>query len=165
MLRYIVVFSALCLVAANISAAEQRIDVAGIITKAEAESVLGETVKDSRPRNDEGPDGYYSRCNYYSQNPGKSLVLRVRHASEGQLEPKKQLEMLSAGNGKFVPLPGLGDKAQVLTEAAENGISHALMLYVAKGNALITVGVGGIDDEKQALDKAKTVARKILAQL
>ena len=39
------------------------------------------------------------------------------------------------------------------------------MLYVVKGNAFVTVGIGGISDEKVALEKAKAVARKILAKL
>jgi hypothetical protein len=38
------------------------------------------------------------------------------------------------------------------------------MLYVVKGNALITVGLGGFDDDV-AGEKAKSVAQKILAQL
>jgi hypothetical protein len=39
------------------------------------------------------------------------------------------------------------------------------MLYVAKGNAFITIGLGGIDDESVALANAKKVANKILAKL
>jgi hypothetical protein len=39
------------------------------------------------------------------------------------------------------------------------------MLYVVRGNAFVTVGIGGINDEKAALAKARTLARKILAKL
>ena len=98
------------------SAAENRIDLAAVITKADAQTALGEAVKDPQARSEEGADGYYSRCNYYSENPGKSLVLRVRQASPGQLEPKKQLEEMSAGNDKFKPVSGLGDKAALVKE-------------------------------------------------
>ena len=73
-------------------AGEIRIDLSSIVTKADAQAALGETVKDPQARAEEGADGYYSRCNYYSENPGRSLVLRIRQASAGQLEPKKQLE-------------------------------------------------------------------------
>src|SRR4029077_15302877 len=114
---------------------------------------------------EEGVDGYYSRCSYYSQNPGRSLVLRVRQASSGQLAPTKQLEELSAGNSSIKPMAGLGDKAALAREGAEGSLSRVLMLYVAKGNAFVTVGIGGINDEKVALAKAKAVARKILAKL
>jgi hypothetical protein len=150
----------------NLSAAtEKRIDLAAVITKKDAESALGEAVNDPQPRNEEGADGFYSRCNYYSQNPGRSLVLRVRQASPGHLTPGKQLEELMAGSAKIKPLSGFGDKAALASEGAEKGVSRVLMLYVAKGNAFVTVGIGGLNDEKAALEKARTVARKILAKL
>ncbi len=145
--------------------AENQIDLPAIVTKADAQTVLGEPVKDPQARSDEGADGFYSRCNYYSENPGKSLLLRVRQAGPGQLEPKKQLEEMSAGNDKLKPVNGLGDKAAVAREGAERGPGHALMLYVAKQNAFVTVAIGGIDDEKSAAEKAKTLARKILGKL
>ena len=153
-----------CEVGTLCAATEKRIDLAVVISKKEAEAALGEAVNDPQPRNEEGADGYYSRCNYYSQNPGRSLVLRVRQASDGQLTPAKQLEELMAGSAATKPLSGFGDKAALATESGQN-TSHLLMLYVVKGNALVTVGIGGINDEKAALDKAKTVARKILAKL
>jgi hypothetical protein len=141
------------------AAPEKQIDLATIVTKADAASILGETVKEAQARNEAGADGYYSRCNYYSQNPGKSLVLRVRQAASGQLEPAKQLEELSAGNGQMKMLSGLGEKAAVLSEP------RMLMLYAVKGNAFVTVAIGGIEDAKAATEKAKTLAKKILAQL
>ena len=39
------------------------------------------------------------------------------------------------------------------------------MLYVVKGNALITVGLAGLDDDAVAGQEAKSVAEKILAEL
>lgn len=146
-------------------AAETQIDLATVITKADAQAALGEAVKDPQARMNEGADGHYSRCNYYSENPGRSLVLRIRQAAAGQLEPKKQLEEMSAGNDKFKPVTGLGDKAALSKEGPAKGPGHALMLYIVRKNAFITVGISGIDDEKTALEKAKTVARKILGKL
>lgn len=147
------------------AAPEKRIDLAAVVSKKDAESALGEAVKDPQPRNEEGADGYYSRCNYYSQNPGRSLVLRVRQTTPGQLAPAKQLEELMAGSAKIKPLSGFGEKAALASEGAQNSLSHLLMLYVVKGNAFVTVGIGGINDEKAALEKAKAIARKILAKL
>ena len=146
-------------------AAENRIDLSSIVTKTDAQAALGETVKDAQARSEEGADGYYSRCNYYSENPGRSLVLRARQAAAGQLEPKKQLEELTAGNNKFKPIAGLGDKAAMIKEGPDKGPGHALLLYVAKGNAFITVAISGIDDEKNGIEKAKTLAKKILGKL
>ena len=128
------------------AATEKRIDLAAIISKKDAEAALGEAVQDPQPRNGEGADGYYSRCNYYSENPGRSLVLRVRQASAGQLTPANQLEELTAGNARIKPLSGLGEKAALSSEDAEKG--RVLMLYVVKGNAFVTVGIGGLSDEK-----------------
>jgi len=145
------------------AATEKRIDLAVVISKKDAESALGEAVQDPQPRNGEGADGYYSRCNYYSQNPGRSLVLRVRQASAGQLTPANQLEELTAGNARIQPISGLGDKAAAASEVAEKG--RVLMLYVVKGNAFVMVGIGGLNDEKATLEKARTIARKILAKL
>ena len=154
-----------CEVGTLCAATEKRIDLAVVISKKEAEAALGEAVNDPQPRNEEGADGYYSRCNYYSQNPGRSLVLRVRQAAPGQLEPAKQLDELTAANPKSKPVAGLGEKAAILSEGPEKGPSHVLMLYVVKGNAFITVGVSGVDDEKAATEKAKTLAKKILSKL
>ena len=153
-----------CTLATLLGAPAKQIDLATVIPKTEAEAALGEAVKDPEPRNGDGADGYYSRCNYYSQNPGKSLVLRLRQAAAGQLEPQKQLEELSAGNSKIKPVPKLGDKAAVMIEEGK-GPSHRLMLYVVKKDAFVTVGISGVDDDKVALERARKIARKILAQL
>jgi hypothetical protein len=146
-------------------AEDKRIDLAAVITKADAQSILGEPVKDPQARNDDGSDGYYSRCNYYSENPGRSLTLRIRQANSGQLEPKRQLEEMSAADDKFKEVPKLGDKAALVKEGPAKGPGHVLMLYVAKGNAFITIGISGADDEKSATEKAKTLAKKILSKL
>jgi len=148
-----------------IGAPEKRIDLATVVSKTEAELTLAEPVKDPQQRNSDGSDGYYTRCNYYSQDPGRSLILRVRQAAPGQLEPTQQLMQMGAENNKIQPLPGLGDKAAILSEGGSNGVPRVVLLYVAQSNALITVGIGGLDDEKTAVEKAKTLARKILAQL
>ena len=72
---------------------------------------------------------------------------------------------MSAANNKFKPVTGLGDKAALVKEGPAKGPGHALMLYVARGSAFITVGISGVDDEKSATEKAKTLARKILGKL
>jgi len=146
-------------------ATDAGIDLAAIVTKQDAQAALGEPVKDAQARSEEGADGHYSRCNYYSENPGRSLVVLVRQASTGQLEPKKQLEEMTAGNTKFKTISGLADKAVVVKEGPDRGPSHALMLYVVKANAFVTVAISGIDDEKVATEKARTLAKKILGKL
>jgi hypothetical protein len=43
--------------------------------------------------------------------------------------------------------------------------ARALMLYVVKGDAFLTIGVSGVEDENVALEKVKEIANKILAKL
>ena len=150
----------------NLAAAaeEKKIDISTIVTKTDAEKILGEPVSDARIRNMDGQDGYYSKCNYSSVNPGKSLILRLYRAAAGAPGPRKQFEMLKNGGIALKPVEGLGDKAGVFSGASETGPSKGIMLYVVRGNAFVTVGVGGVLDEVAALDKAKGIARKILAK-
>ena len=146
------------------AAEDKKIDVSTIVVKADAEKILGEPVNDARIRNMDGQDGYYSKCTYSSMNPGKCLILRVYQAASGAPGPRKQFEMLKSGGIALKPVTGLGDKAGVFSGGTESGPVKGIMLYVVRGNAFVTVGVGGIVDEVAALDKAKGIARKILAK-
>src|SRR5260370_9169474 len=116
-------------------AADARIDVSQIITKTDAESILGEKVKDPTPRNAEGEDGYYSKCNYYGVSRQKSLVIRVYQPGAGAMDPQKELELVAAStSGPLKPVDGLGDKAEVFSGADDSGAASPwLMLSVAKG--------------------------------
>jgi hypothetical protein len=147
-------------------AIDAPIDVSQIIPKAEAESILGEKVSDPRPRNAQGKDGYYSKCNYYTVSRRKSLVIRVYQPGDGALGPQKELELVAASSGPMKPVEGLGDKAELFSGASDSAASsRVLMLYIAKGSAFVTIGLGGFDDDGTALAKAKEIANKILAKL
>ncbi len=149
-----------------IIAADQAFDVSRVIDKAAAESILGEKVKNSSPRSGAGKSGYYSKCNYYTENLRKSLVLRVQLPASGTIDPLKELELVAASSGPMKPVEGIGDKAEMFSGGGDSGAaSRVVMLYVAKGNAFVTVGLGGFDDETVALDKAKEIAQKILERL
>lgn len=148
-----------------LAAGEKRVDVGAVVTKADAEAALGEPVKDAQPRNSDGADGYYSRCNYYAETGKKSLVLRVRQVTNGKLDAKKEFQMVSADTGKLKWIDNLGDRAGIYAGGPQSGLSRVLMLYVAKGNSFITVAFGGMDDENVALEKARALAKKIIAQL
>src|SRR5207237_5520024 len=82
------------------------------------------------------------------------------------IAPQKELELLVAANGPMEKVSGVGDTAQMFIGGGENGFTaRVLMLYVAKGNAFLTIGVGGFVDEAVALEKAKTVAQKIFEHI
>jgi hypothetical protein len=72
--------------------------------------------------------------------------------------------MVKASTGPGKPVAGLGDKAHIYSGTDSGLPVNVVMLYVIKGNSLITVGLSGLDDES-AVEKAKTVAQKIVAQL
>jgi hypothetical protein len=147
-------------------ATETHLDVSKIIDKAEAESILGEPVKDPTPFNGEGKDGYYSKCSYYSVTPGKSLVIRVQQPNAKAIDPRTELKLVAEGSGAMTPVSGVGDEAQMSSEGGDTGAaSHIVMLYVVKGNNFLVVGLSGFAENSVALDKEKTVVQKILEHL
>lgn len=146
-------------------AAEGSIDVAKIVDKPEAESLLGEPVKTPRPRNVNGSDGYYSKCTYYSASSRKSLVVRLHQPNGETVDATKQFETL-IGNHEVKTIKDLGDRAAVIRGSPDNGMpDNVVMLYVVKGNTLLTLGIGGIDNEALAIEKVRFAARKILLRL
>jgi len=153
-----------CLLCAGaVGAADDRPDVSQIIDKATAESVLGEAVRAPSPRNVDGKDGYYSKCNYYGATSTRSLVLRLYQAAPG-FDVTKELEAVSASTGTSKSISNLGDQARMF-DGPESGLpNNVVMLYVVKGNSLVTVGISGVDEEI-ALDKTKQLAQQIVAQI
>lgn len=162
--RWPVWFLFLVIAAGAATGADQRPDVSKIIDKAAAESILQEPVKSPAPRNVDGTDGYYSKCNYFSASGQKRLVLRIYQAAGGY-DPQKELESVAENTGAMRAISGLGDKARI-SSGVQGGLpSQVVMLYVVKGNCLVTVGISGFEDENVAADKVRAAAEKILAGL
>ena len=150
----------------SLPAAEEPLDVSAIIPKNEAEKILGEPVRNPTPLNVNGKDGHYSKCNYYSTKSGRSLLLRVRQASEGSVDPELEFSQVTGNGVKFQAIDGLGERAAMLNGVPENGLPpNVIMLYVVKGKSFVTIAVAGMSDDEVALTKAKQVAEKVLAQL
>ena len=71
---------------------------------------------------------------------------------------------MRSSSGLTKSVSGLGDKAE-LTSGSVSGFSlNVTMLYVAKGDTLITVGVRGLEEEN-AIATVKNIAQKILEHL
>src|SRR5213082_2466681 len=104
----------------SLLAAEKTIDVSAIVPKAEAEKILGEPVRNPTPLNVNGKDGYYSKCNYYGTKSGRSLLLRVRQAGEGSVDPLTEFDQIASSGGKFQTIDGLGERAAMLNGVPEN---------------------------------------------
>ena len=164
-LRWIAIVGLAVGLTSFLSAAE-RVDVSQIIGKTEAAAILDEPVKDPSARSGDGADGYYSKCNYYTVRRGKSLVIRFQLPGPNAIDPQKELQLLVDANGAMEKISGVGDVAQMLISTGDSGVaSRVLMLYVAKGNAFLTIGLGGFADNAVALEKAKTIAQKLLEHL
>jgi len=94
------------------------------------------------------------------------LVIRFQLAGPNAINPQQELELLVAANGSGKKISGLGDAAQTSVDSSDAGLaSHILMLYVVKGNAFLTIGLGGFTDDSGALERAKSVAQELLAHL
>lgn len=162
-------FGVLCLGAGLTSAtlaADSRPDVAQIVSKNDAAAILGQQVKEPAARSGDGADGYYSKCNYYTLRRGKSLVLRLQLPGPNAVPPQTELDLVGAANGAMEKVTGIGDSAQMRVSRGDSGFaSRVLMLYVVKGNAFLTIGLSGFADDAIALEKAKTIAQKIIDRL
>ena len=164
--KYYRVSLLISLLSISLLAAEKPIDISAVVSKTDAEKILGEPVRNPTPLNVNGKDGYYSKCNYYGTKSVRSLLLRVRQASEGSVDPQIEFNQATGNGVKFKTIDGLGERAAMLNGVPENGLPpNVIMLYVVKGKSFVTVGVGGMADEETALTKARQVAEKILAQL
>jgi hypothetical protein len=159
------VFAALFFVTARLSifAADPQIDVSRIIDKATAESILATKLTEAASRNIQGSDGYYSKCNYYSVPPGRTLVLRIYRVADGY-DPEKEHEAILKNSPVTKKVFGIDGKAFVAAGAEGALPNNVLMLYILRQNTLVTIGVGGFDPDA-ALQIAKTIAKKILPQL
>ncbi len=139
--------------------AGDKIDVPKVVTKSDAERILGVPVKDAKGRNQNGTDGYYdSEWTYHAIKGDKALMFDVLYAGKPGLAAT-MFSILPADGGKSTPVDGLGDKAMFCPN--ETGMQ---MLHVLKGNILVTIGIHGLP-ANAGLDPEKSMATKILANL
>src|SRR5204863_6750227 len=103
----------------SLLAAEKSIDVSAIVPKTEAEKILGEPVRNPTPLNVNSKDGYYSKCNYYGTKSGRSLLLRVRQAGEGSVDPLTEFDQIASSGGEMKMIGGVGGTAGSLTWGSE----------------------------------------------
>jgi hypothetical protein len=142
--------------------AGDKIDVPKVITKSDAEKILGVPVKDAKGRNQNGKGGYYdSEWNYHAINGDKWLCFDVLYA-EREAPPhltQTMFSVLPADGSKSTHIDGLGDKAIFCPNETDMA-----MLHVLRGDILITIGIHGLP-AKAVLDLEKSMLIKILANL
>lgn len=161
MKRRVIFVTAVCFGCCCVSAGS-KVDVSAVITKTDAEEILGVPVKDPKGRNKEGADGFYdSEWSYYAVSGDRALVFDL--VIPGRDAPpnltKTMFSVLPPDGGKSTKVDGLGDKAIFYHD--KTGLE---MLNVLKGDVLITIGIHGMPADA-ALEQEKSAATKILARL
>jgi hypothetical protein len=153
-------------------------DSCSLVSKEEVESVQQTPIKDAK--SSERSDGTFriSQCLYTATEFSKSVNLDLI-----QVDPKEPTKRSPKDfwKEKFDPyedeepktnrgdekeqaaapkkITGLGDEAFWL------GDRFGGVLYILKGDAFISIGIGGTDDEQTKLEKSKALAQKALKQL
>ena len=153
-------------------------DACSLVSKEEVESVQGAPVKEAK--RSEHPDGVFavSQCSYTAADSSKSVTLAIVRSDPKQgsertpkdfwkekfdpywdEEPKSTSGDEKEQSSAPKKIAGLGDDAYWV------GNRFGGMLYVLKGDAFISIGVGGTDDEDTKLKKSKALAQKALQRL
>lgn len=161
-MKHIVIGAAAIFFAAGLSFAGEKLDISKIVTKSDAEAVLGVPVKDAKGRNKEGADGFYdSEWSYHAVTGDKALIFDF--LIPGKDAPphltQTMFSVMGPEHGKPAAVTGFGDKAIFYHD--KTGLE---MMNILKGEVLITIGMHGVP-ASTALEQEKSLAKKILAQL
>src|SRR5437762_7929883 len=153
-------------------------DACSLLTKEEVGSVQGPPVNETK--SSEHSDGVFlvSQCFYTAAEFSKSVTLALVQSDQKQgsaRSPKdfwkekfdpyenEQPQIHSGGEKEKGPAPkkitGLGDEAYWVSNRFGG------TLYVLKGDAFISIGLGGTDDEDTKLKKSQVLAQKALQRL
>ena len=151
-------------------------DACSLVSKEEVQSVQQTPVTDAK--SSERSDGTFriSQCLYTAAEFSKSVNLALIQADPNQptkrtpkdfwkekFDPYKNEEPRTGTHDETETapkqIPGLGDEAFWVSNRF-GGI-----LYILKGDAFISIGVGGTDAEETKLEKSKVLAQKALQRL
>jgi len=153
-------------------------DACSLVSKEEVELVQPTPVKDAK--SSERSDGTFriSQCLYTAAEFSKSVNLAFIQTDPNELGKRSPKDFwkekfdpyeneepkMNRGDAKEQGAPskkitGLGDEAYWVSNR------FGSVLYVLKGDAFVSIGIGGTDDEHTKLDKSKALAQKALQRL
>ena len=153
-------------------------DACSLLTKEEVGSVQGPPVNETK--SSEHSDGVFlvSQCFYTAAEFSKSVTLALVRSDPKQdskrspkdfwkekfdpyqdEEPKTKSGDEKEQGSAPKKITGLGDDAYWVSNRFGG------VLYVLKGDAFISIGLGGTDDEETKLKKSKVLAQKALQRL
>jgi hypothetical protein len=153
-------------------------DACSLVSKEEVESILQTPVKGAK--SSERSDGTFkiSQCLYTAAEIGKSVNLDLIQADPNEPskrspkdfwkekfdpyeneEPRTNRDDEKEQNAPSKKITGLGDEAYWVSNR------FGSVLYILKGDAFVSIGVEGTDDEETKLEKSKALAQKALQRL
>ena len=153
-------------------------DACSLVSKEEVESVQSARVNETK--SSEHSDGVFlvSQCFYTAAEFSKSVALALVRSDPKQgskrspkdfwkekfdpyqdEEPKTKSGDEKKQGSAPKQIDGIGDQAYWVSNRFGG------VLYVLKGNAFISIGLGGTDDQETKLTKSKALAQKALQRL
>lgn len=153
-------------------------DACSLLSKQEVESLQAASVNDAKSSEHLDGSSRVSQCLYTAAEFSRSVTLALVQSDPKQRserspkdfwkekfdpyqneEPKTKSGDEKEQGSALKKIEGLGDDAYWV------GNRFGGILYVLKGNAFISISLGGTDDEETKLKKSKVLAQKALRRL
>jgi len=162
-----------------------RLDACGLITTQEIEAIQGSPIKETKSSARSDAAFLVSQCFYTAAEFSKSVSLAVMQRDPGRPTTTSPKDFWKERFGRYSGEEKERDKAEKEADGKEEkeesvppkkieGIGEEAfwasnrfggVLYVLKGDAFVSISLGGSDSEEIKLDKSKTLAQKALRRL
>ena len=164
---------------------QAQIDVCGLLTKDEIEAIQGSPIKETKSSARSDTAFRVSQCFYTATQFSRSVSLAVMQRDPGRPTTTSPKDFWKERFGRYSGDEKERDKVKEETERKEekeesvqpkkiDGIGDEAfwasnrfggVLYILKGDAFISISLGGTDDEETKLNKSKALAQKALQRL
>jgi hypothetical protein len=158
-----------------------QIDVCRLITSQEIEAIQGSPIKETKSSARSDTGFRVSQCFYTAAEFSKSVSLAVTQKDPDHQAKRSPKDFWEETFGRYDNNRKESDRARSEGEERESippkkieGIGEEAfwtsnrfggILYVLKGDAFISISVGGTDDEDTKIQKLKALAQKALQRL
>ena len=164
---------------------QAQIDVCGLLTKEEIEAIQGSPVKETKSSARSDAAFRVSQCFYTAAEFSKSVSLAVMQRGPDRPATRSPKDFWKERFGRYSgaekerdkdenEIERKGEKEESVPPKKIDGIGEEAfwasnrfggVLYVLKGDAFISISLGGTDDEETKLKKSKALAEKALQRL
>ena len=158
-----------------------QIDVCRLITSQEIEAIQGSPIKETKSSARSGTGFHVSQCFYTAAEFSKSVSLAVTQKDPDHQAKRSPKDFWEETFGRYNNNRKESDRARSEGEERESippkkieGIGEQAfwtsnrfggILYVLKGNAFISISLGGTDNEDTKIQKSRVLAQKALQRL